>query len=128
METVSVVIPCYNEERFIGNALEQLARQFDSDRYEIIVVDGLSEDNSRAVVEDFRQRRPEVSVSLVENPARHIPRALNLGVAAAKGSVIARKFCKPATPASSACPARSEREVTRWLHARSRPPFLIRSE
>ena len=90
METVSVVIPCYNEERFIGNALEQLARQFDSDRYEIIVVDGLSEDNSRAVVEDFRQRRPEVSVSLVENPARHIPRALNLGVAAAKGSVIAR--------------------------------------
>ena len=90
METVSVVIPCYNEERFIGNALEQLARQFDSDRYEIIVVDGLSEDNSRAVVEDFRQRRPEVSVSLVENPARHIPTALNLGVAAAKGSVIAR--------------------------------------
>src|SRR5690349_8046074 len=90
METVSVVIPCYNEERFIGNALDQLARQFDSDRYEIIVVDGLSDDNSRAVVEDFRRRRPEVSVSLVENPARHIPTALNLGVAAAKGSVIAR--------------------------------------
>jgi glycosyltransferase involved in cell wall biosynthesis len=90
METVSVVIPCYNEERFIGNALDQLARQFDSDRYEIIVVDGLSNDNSRAVVEDFRRRRPEVSVSLVENPARNIPTALNLGVAAAKGNVIAR--------------------------------------
>ena len=89
-ESVSVVIPCYNEERFIGNALEQLADQFDSDRYEIIVVDGLSNDNSRAVVEDFRRRRPEVSVSLVENPARNIPTALNLGVAAAKGTVIAR--------------------------------------
>ena len=90
METVSVVIPCYNEERFIGNALEQLAHQFEPERYEIIVVDGLSNDNSRAVIEDFRRRRPQVSVSLVENPARNIPTALNLGVAAAKGSVIAR--------------------------------------
>lgn len=90
METVSVVIPCYNEERFIGNALEQLAHQFEHDRYEIIVIDGLSDDNSRAVIEDFRRRRPDVSVSLVENPARNIPTALNLGIAAAKGSVIAR--------------------------------------
>lgn len=90
METVSVVIPCYNEERFIGNALEQLAHQFEPERYEIIVVDGLSDDNSRTVIEDFRRRRPDVSVSLVENPARNIPTALNLGIAAAKGSVIAR--------------------------------------
>lgn len=90
METVSVIIPCYNEERFIGNALEQLAHQFELDRYEIIVVDGASDDNSRAVIEDFRKRRPDVSVSLVENPARNIPTALNLGIAAAKGSVIAR--------------------------------------
>lgn len=89
-ETVSVVIPCYNEERFIGKALEQLAHQFEPDRYEIIVVDGLSDDNSRAVIEDFKRRRPDLSISLVENPARNIPTALNLGIAAAKGNIIAR--------------------------------------
>src|ERR1051325_8668780 len=89
-ETVSVVIPCYNEERFIGQALEQLAEQFDPDRYEIIVVDGLSEDRSRAVVEAFKSRRPEVIVMLVDNPARNIPTALNLGIAAARGNIIAR--------------------------------------
>lgn len=89
-ESVSVVIPCYNEERFIGKALEQLANQFESDRYEIIVVDGLSGDNSRVVIEDFRRRRPDLAVSLVDNPARNIPTALNLGIAAARGSIIAR--------------------------------------
>lgn len=90
METVSVIIPCYNEERFIGKALEQLADQFESNRYEIIVVDGLSEDRSRAVVEEFRKERPDLSVLLVENPARNIPTALNLGIAAASGNIIAR--------------------------------------
>ena len=89
-DSVSVIIPCYNEENFIGKALEQLADQFEPDRYEIIVVDGSSEDRSRAVVDAFRIRRPDVAVLLVDNPARNIPTALNLGIAAAKGNIIAR--------------------------------------
>jgi len=89
-ETVSVVIPCYNEERFIGKALEQLAGQFETDRYEIVVVDGLSNDRTRVVIDEFKTRYPNLAVSVVDNPARNIPTALNLGVAAAKGTIIAR--------------------------------------
>lgn len=89
-ETVSVVIPCYNEERFIGKALEQLADQFESDRYEIIIVDGMSDDGTRAVVNEFSQRHPGLTVRLVDNPARNIPTALNVGIAAARGTIIAR--------------------------------------
>ncbi len=89
-ETVSVVIPCYNEERFIGKALEQLADQFESDRYEIIVVDGMSDDRTRRVIEEFKTRRSDLSVSVVDNPARNIPTALNLGISAARGNIIAR--------------------------------------
>lgn len=89
-DSVSVIIPCYNEERFIGKALEQLADQFELDRYEIVIVDGLSEDRTRAVVDEFKTRRPEVSVLLIDNPARNIPTALNLGIAAARGNIIAR--------------------------------------
>jgi succinoglycan biosynthesis protein ExoA len=90
LESVSVVIPSYNEERFIGKALDQLADQFEANRYEIIIVDGLSDDGTRAVIEEFRKLRPELAVSVVDNPARNIPTALNLGIAAARGSIIAR--------------------------------------
>ena len=89
-DTVSVVIPCYNEERFIGKALQQLADQFESDRYEIIVVDGMSDDGTRAVVSQFSKQHPELTVRLVDNPARNIPNALNIGIDAARGTIIAR--------------------------------------
>ncbi len=89
-DVVSVVIPCYNEERFIVKALEQLADQYDKEHYEILVVDGLSEDKTRVLIERFKERRSDVNVVLVDNPARNIPTALNLGIAAARGNIIAR--------------------------------------
>src|SRR5262249_16828833 len=89
-ETVSVVIPCYNEERFILGVLEKLADQYDLERYEIIVVDGLSNDNTRALVARFQENNPLLQVRLVDNPARTIPAALNLGIAASQGEIIAR--------------------------------------
>ena len=89
-EFVSVVIPCYNEERFIVKALEQLARQYEVSRFEIIVVDGMSEDRTRDLVFDFKANHPALSIAIIENPARHIPTALNLGVSAARAEIIAR--------------------------------------
>lgn len=88
--SVSVIIPCYNEERFIGKALENLAAQYASEDYEIIVIDGRSNDRTREVVAEFQQTHPELQVRIVDNPARQIPHALNLGIAAARGEIIAR--------------------------------------
>jgi glycosyltransferase involved in cell wall biosynthesis len=87
---VSVVIPCYNEERFIGKVLENLADQYDSQRYEMIIVDGMSVDGTRRVIDEFSKVRPDVAIKLIDNPARTIPTALNLGIAAARGDIIAR--------------------------------------
>jgi succinoglycan biosynthesis protein ExoA len=89
-ERVSVVIPCYNEERFIGKALHNLADQYDLERYEIIVVDGLSEDRTRDVIAEFRRSRPDISIKLIDNPARSISTSLNIGIKAAQGDIIAR--------------------------------------
>ncbi len=90
VETVSVVIPCYNEANFIGKVLENLAEQYDKEHYELVVVDGFSDDSTRDVIRNFQRVRPDLTVKLIENPARVIPVALNLGIAAARGEIIAR--------------------------------------
>ena len=88
--SVSVIIPCYNEERFIGKALEYLLDQYPPEDYEIVLVDGMSEDKTREIIAEFQRSHPELSVRMVDNPARTIPHALNLGIAAARGEIIAR--------------------------------------
>lgn len=51
--SVSVIIPCYNEERFIGKVLENLLAQYDLERFEVVIVDGMSADRTREVVNQF---------------------------------------------------------------------------
>ena len=62
---VSVVIPCYNEEKFILRVLKTLASQYDSSKYEIFIVDGGSTDSTRDIVEDFVRNHPTLSVRLL---------------------------------------------------------------
>jgi glycosyltransferase involved in cell wall biosynthesis len=88
--SVSVVIPCFNEERFIGKVLDNLIGQYEHECYEIIVVDGLSTDDTRKVVADFAGRNTDLRVRIIDNPARHIPTALNLGIREARGEIIVR--------------------------------------
>jgi succinoglycan biosynthesis protein ExoA len=87
---VSVVIPCYNEERFIYKVLENLAGQYQAARSEIIVVDGRSTDGTRERVAEFKRAYPSLRVRLVENAARNIPAGVNLGIEEAQGEIIVR--------------------------------------
>lgn len=84
---VSVIIPCRNEEKFIPQCLESiLANDYPRGRMEILVLDGMSKDKTRTLVEEFSKRHP--FIRLVENPKRTIPAAMNTGIREAKGEVI----------------------------------------
>lgn len=84
---VSVIVPCRNEERHIALCLESiLANDYPKDRMEILVLDGISEDETRAIVSAYAQKHS--CIRLLDNPKKHIPVAMNLGIRAARGERI----------------------------------------
>jgi len=87
---VSVLIPMHNEERHIESCLRSLARQdYPRERFEVLVLDGASSDGSRDIVEEFAAG-DDLNLRLIDNPGRTTARGLNLGIAHARGDVIAR--------------------------------------
>jgi glycosyltransferase involved in cell wall biosynthesis len=94
---LSVVIPCYNEARRLPELLGALAGQTRPPD-EILIVDGGSTDGTPEAAERWAAAHPALALRVLANPARHIPHALNLGIAAARGEVIARLdgHCRPA--------------------------------
>jgi glycosyltransferase involved in cell wall biosynthesis len=84
---VTVVIPCRNEEKHIAKCLDSiLANDYRKDRMEILVLDGMSEDRTREIVAEYSERFP--MIRLVDNPQKHIPVAMNIGIKAARGERI----------------------------------------
>jgi len=86
---LSIIIPVCNEERFIGDTLHALANQsYPKDRFEIIIVDGMSTDSTRKVIKQFLDDYPQINIRLLDNPGRLSSRARNIGVRQAKGRLI----------------------------------------
>lgn len=88
-ELISIVIPCRDEARNIGPLIAEIALAMGDGRFEVIVVDDGSTDETRAVLVAERAAR--------SFPVRHIRHerscgqsiALRSGVFAAKGDVVA---------------------------------------
>jgi cellulose synthase/poly-beta-1,6-N-acetylglucosamine synthase-like glycosyltransferase len=91
---VSVVIPIRNEASFIGRCLRSVLDQdYPADRMEVLVVDGMSTDGTRTVVQALLRQRVDdapPAVRVLDNPAEIVPAAMNLALADATGDVIVR--------------------------------------
>lgn len=86
---VSVIMPVRDEARFITRSLGAvLAQDYPLDRMEVIVADGMSGDGTREVV--LRLAASDPRVTLVDNPRRIAPTALNAAIARSRGDVVVR--------------------------------------
>ena len=85
---VSVLIPVRNEAAHLRDVVAAMQAQDFDGTYELLFVDGRSDDGSRAILEAVAAADPRVRV--LDNPARRTPHALNLALRAARGRVIAR--------------------------------------
>jgi succinoglycan biosynthesis protein ExoA len=85
-ELVTVVIPAFNEEGFVGACLDSVLAQ-DYPSLQVLVVDGASTDGT---VEEVRARMADRRVELLHNDRRNIPSSMNLALAHARGKWLVR--------------------------------------
>ncbi len=87
---VSVIIPLFNEERYISNLIHSLAKQtYPVANMEWIFIDGNSDDRTVALIEKY-MANPKYPIILLHNYKRKTPYALNMAIEKAKGKYIIR--------------------------------------
>jgi len=95
---VSVIVHCYNEEKFIRSFLSQIVVQdYPVDKLEVFIIDGMSDDHSRELISEYELRYPFIHLLL--NERRFVPFALNMGIRKASGEVIVRMDVHSGYPA-----------------------------
>lgn len=84
---ISLIIPCRNEEKDIAACLDSLlGNDYPKEQIEILILDGMSTDGTKAIIEYYLKQFPQVQ--LLENPSKSIPAAMNIGIKNAKGNII----------------------------------------
>jgi glycosyltransferase involved in cell wall biosynthesis len=97
---ITVVIPCYQEERHIESCLSSV-RGFTlpaGHDIEVLVVDGGSTDDTRVLVE--RWAAADTRFRLLDNPRRAQSSGLNIGIRASRGEYILRLDAHSTYPAN----------------------------
>ncbi len=85
-ELVSVVIPVYNGERYIGSTLQSVAEQ-SYGSLEILVVDDGSTDGTAEILRRFA--RQDSRIRILQQANKGVAAARNLGIRSARGDFIA---------------------------------------
>lgn len=98
--TISIIVPVYNSEKFLGACIDSILSQSFRD-FELILVDDGSRDSSPRICDDYAQKDSRVKVIHKENGG--VSSARNAGLSAVRGGGI----CASSTL------------TTRWSHMRS---------
>lgn len=83
-DLLSIVIPLYNHDQFIGEAIESVLHQT-YHNWELIIIDDGSVDNSVQVARSYHD--PRISLFVQENAGAH--NAINRGLSMARGDYLA---------------------------------------
>lgn len=83
---VSILMPVYNSEKYLREAIDSILDQIFTD-FEFIIILDPSSDNSQDVIESYTDER----IVLIKNDERlGLPRSLNRGLDVARGEFVAR--------------------------------------
>lgn len=86
---VSVIVPCYQEVNYIEDFINNFfLLDFADLSVELIIADGLSDDGTEKILEEFKSLNS--SLKVIKNPKRIVSTGLNLAVLSASGEIIIR--------------------------------------
>lgn len=89
--TVSIVVPCFNEEKRIRTLLDAIfAQTYPRELLDVTIADGHSTDKTREVIAAFQREHPGLKITVLDNDARTIPAGVNRAIAASRGEIILR--------------------------------------
>lgn len=89
--SISVIIPCYNEEATIHKLLEALRSQtYPLTKMEVVISDGFSTDHTRDVIAKFQKEHADLAVRVVDNKAKTIPAGVNQAIRESRGEILVR--------------------------------------
>jgi len=95
--TISILIPCFNEENFIEAVIQNILEQdFPQSQMEVLFLDGMSKDKTPQIISQYAENQS--FIKLIPNPDQFVPQAMNLGIAKAKGEIIIRLDAHAAYP------------------------------
>ena len=81
MKKISVIIPCYNVERWVDRCLTSIIRQTTGiNELEIICIDDASTDNTWEHLQEWEQRYPENILLIRQEVNRRQGTARNIGL------------------------------------------------
>ncbi len=88
---VTIIMPVRNEADYIGRSMGSvLTQNYPSVQMEILVVDGISDDETQSIINQIIDNNKQLSIKFLENPAQTVPHALNIGLRHARGQIIIR--------------------------------------
>ncbi|NGY04526.1 glycosyltransferase family 2 protein [Solimonas terrae] len=87
---LSVIVPCYNEIKYIQRCAESLAAGLTNVDYdwEMLIIDGRSDDGTREILQRIAYENQNIRV--LDNPRKFQVHGLNVGLKEARGEIIIR--------------------------------------
>ena len=86
---ISVIIPCYNEEKYIQSCIESvLSQDYHQNSMEVLFIDGMSLDETRNIISGYCTEYP--FIKLLDNQKKIVPHAMNIGIRESTGDYIIR--------------------------------------
>lgn len=85
MSKISIIVPVYNTEKYIGNCIESILKQSEKD-FELLLIDDGSEDQSVEICDRYAAKDRRIKV--IHKPNGGVSSARNLGLDTAKGKMI----------------------------------------